>query len=176
MLQGADGEGHIGAVAFGVPPGLAWHPLGGPESFDAVELGYVIAPADVALWAPKASALGVGVGRVEAVVIADGAEAAMVRVGSATARAGRGLEGDRYFDQRGTFSSRYARGHDLTLIEGEVLDALTLPAGQFAPEEARQNIGPAASTSMLSSARDSRSARSSASASACVSHAPIWSA
>lgn len=140
VLQGADGEGHIGAVAFGVPPGLAWHPLGGPESFDAVELGYVIAPADVALWAPKASALGVGVGRVEAVVIADGAEAAMVRVGSATARAGRGLEGDRYFDQRGTFSSRYARGHDLTLIEGEVLDALTLPAGQFAPEEARRNI------------------------------------
>src|SRR5205823_1328185 len=99
-----------------------------------------IAPADVALWAPKAPALGVGAGKVEAVVIADRAEGAMVRVQGATARAGRGLEGDRYFDQRGTWSNRYRRGHDLTLIEGEVLDALTLPGGQLSAEEARRNV------------------------------------
>jgi MOSC domain-containing protein YiiM len=140
LLRAADGEGQIGAVAFGAPPGLAWHPLGGPETFDAVEVGYVIAPADVVLWAPNASVSDVGVGRVEAIAIADRAEAAMVRVESATARAGRGLEGDRYFDQRGTFSSRYGRGHDLTLIEGEVIDALTLPAGRLFPEEARRNV------------------------------------
>lgn len=140
LLHAADGEGHVGAVAFGVPPGLVWHPLDGPETFDAVELGYVIAPADVALWAPKGRAVAVGVGTVEAVVIADRAEATAVRVPSATARAGRGLEGDRYFDQRGTFSNRYGRGHDLTLIEAEVLDALALPAGPLAAEEARRNI------------------------------------
>jgi len=140
LLRTADGEGHVGVVAFGAPPGLAWHPLGGPEIFDAVELGYLIAPADVALWAPKASPLGVGVGKVEAVVIADRAEGAMVRVQCATARAGRGLEGDRYFDQRGTWSNRYRGGHDLTLIEAEVLDALTLPGGRLSAEEARRNL------------------------------------
>lgn len=64
----------------------------------------------------------------------------MVRVECATARAGRGLEGDRYFYQRGTWSNRHRRGHDLTLIEAEVLDALTLPGGQLSAEEARRNL------------------------------------
>src|SRR4051812_43906025 len=44
--------GQVAAVAFGSPPGLAWCPLDGPESFDDVQAGYVVAPADVALWAP----------------------------------------------------------------------------------------------------------------------------
>ena len=52
LLRAADDGERIGAVAFGSPPGLAWNPLGGPETFEAVELGYVVAPADVALWAP----------------------------------------------------------------------------------------------------------------------------
>jgi len=50
-------------------------------------------------------------------------------------RAGRRREGDRYFDGRGTFSNAYGRGHDLTLIEAEVLEEL-----QLAPEEARRNV------------------------------------
>lgn len=129
------GEGSVGVVAFGSPPGIAWNPLGGGESFDAVERGYLIAPADVALWSPPASEAARRSGTVEAVVVARDAEAAMVRVERAMARAGRGLEGDRYFDQRGTFSNAHARGHDLTLIEAEVLDELELPA-----EEARRNI------------------------------------
>ena len=140
LLAAEDGQGQIGAVAFGAPPGLAWHPLGGPETFDAVQLGYVVAPADVALWAPKARAAGVGIGTVEAVVIAGRAEADAFRVPRAAARVGRGLEGDRYFDRRGTWSNRYGRGQDLTLMEGEVLDALTLPEGQLSAEEARRNI------------------------------------
>ena len=49
------------------------------------------------------------------------------------ARAGRGLQGDRYFDQRGTFSDAHDRGHDLTLMEGEVLDDVVLPAGPPRP-------------------------------------------
>ena len=140
VLDAADGEGQIGTVAFGAPPGLAWHPFGGPEAFRAVDFGYLIAPTDPALWAPKAPANGAGVGIVEAVVIADRAEAATVRVQRAVARAGRGLEGDRYFDKRGTWSNRHGRGQDLTLIEGEVLDALTLPEGGLSAEEARRNI------------------------------------
>ena len=140
LLRAADGEGMVGAVAFGAPPGLAWHPLGGPETFEAVELGYVIAPADVALWAPSSDAATRRRGSVTAIVVAPEAEGMMVTVQRALARAGRGLEGDRYFDHRGTFSSAHGRGHDLTLIEAEALEALRLPGGRLAPEEARRNV------------------------------------
>ena len=140
MLRAADADGCVGAVAFGAPPGIAWHPLGGPETFDAVRAGYVIAPADVALWASAPRTAPRSAGRVEAIAIAPSAEAPMVHVDRATARAGRGLQGDRYFDGRGTFSNAHGRGNDLTLIEAEVLDALELPVGRLAPEEARRNI------------------------------------
>jgi MOSC domain-containing protein YiiM len=140
MLRTGDGAGCVGVVAFGAPAGVAWSPLGGPASFDAVELGFVIAPTDVALWARSSAAPARVAGAVEAIVVAPGAEAAMRRVGRAVARAGRGLEGDRYFDQRGTFSNAHGRGHDLTLIEAEVLDDLELPAGRLMPEEARRNV------------------------------------
>ena len=140
VLTAADGDGSVGAVAFGSPPGVAWKPTDGPETFDAVEAGYVIAPADVALWLPQdRGALRLD-GRIEAIAIAAEAEARMVRVEGARARAGRGLEGDRYYEQRGTFSNVHGRGYDLTLIEAEVIDALELPQGQLAPEEARRNL------------------------------------
>jgi MOSC domain-containing protein YiiM len=100
----------------------------------------VIAPADVALWSASRAEAPRHTGIVEAVLIAPQAEAAMVRVERAVARAGRGLQGDRYFDHRGTFSNRHGRGHDLTLIEAEVLDALRLPTGSLAAEDARRNV------------------------------------
>ena len=140
MLRAADGDGHVGAVAFGAPPGLAWSPLGGEETFGAVEAGYLIAPPDVALWEPATAPPARTYGNVEAIVVAPEAEAALHRVDRVVARAGRGLEGDRYFDERGTFSNVHGRGYDLTLIEGEVLDELELPAGRLTPEEARRNI------------------------------------
>jgi MOSC domain-containing protein YiiM len=119
---------------------LAWSPLGGPEQFDAVSAGYVIAPADVALWAPPPDVAQPTAGTVEAIVVASDAEAEMHRVDRAVARAGRGLEGDRYFRKRGTFSNPHGRGYDLTLIEAEVLDSLDLPGGRLIPEEARRNL------------------------------------
>src|SRR3954447_888182 len=140
MVRAADGERCVGAVAFGAPPGLAWSPLGGPETFDAVDAGYVIAPADLALWEPSVEVAGRSQGTAEAIVVAPEAGAAMHQVDRAVARAGRGLEGDRYFDERGTFSNAHGRGYDLTLIEAEVLDSLDLPAGRLTPEEARRNI------------------------------------
>ena len=140
VLTAADGDGDVGAVAFGSPPGVAWKPADGPETFAAVAYGYVIAPADVALWTPSRVAAPRRAGRVEAIAIAPDAEAPMMRVDEATARADRGLEGDRYFDQRGTFSNVHGRGYDLTLIEAEVLDSLELPKGRLAPEEARRNV------------------------------------
>jgi MOSC domain-containing protein YiiM len=133
-------HGDVGAVAFGSPPGIAWKPFDGPETFDAVQAGYAVAPADVALWTPSTAAASSLAGRVEAIVIAPQAEAPMVRLDCAVARADRGLEGDRYFDKRGTFSNVHGRGYDLTLIEAEVLDSLQLPTGRLAPEEARRNV------------------------------------
>jgi hypothetical protein len=134
-VLGAEGE-QVAAVAFGAPPGVAWKPLDGPQAFEDVAFGYLIAPADVAVWTPAERAVTGGTGIVEALVVAAEAEAAAVTVERAVARAGRGLEGDRYFDGRGTFSNRYGRGHDLTLVEAEVLDAL----GLLSPEEARRNV------------------------------------
>lgn len=141
-LLRADTDGQlVGAVAFGSPPGLVWNPLGGPATFEAVEAGYVLAPADIAAWtAPATSEPARGRGHVEALALAADAEAPMRLVDHATARAGHGLEGDRYFDGRGTFSNRYDTGRALTLIEGEVLDDLELPSGRLAPEEARRNV------------------------------------
>ena len=140
VLRAAGGDGPVAAVAFGAPPGVAWHPADGPETFGDVEAGYLVAPADVALWAPSPNGAPRSSGRVEAIVIAPDAEGPMVRVERAAAHAGRGLEGDRYFDDRGTFSNAHGRGHDLTLIEAEVLDALTFAGGRLAPEEARRNV------------------------------------
>ena len=140
LLRAAEGDGCVGAVAFGSPPGLAWTPLGGPEAFEAVQLGYLIAPTDVATWSPPAAPAPREAGRVEALLVAPDAEAPMVRVQLAVARAGRGLEGDRYFEQRGTFSNARARGYDLTLIEAEKLEGLELPGGRLSPEDARRNV------------------------------------
>ncbi|WP_339102497.1 MOSC domain-containing protein [Haloterrigena salinisoli] len=60
-------------------------------------------------------------GRVRAIHVAPEREAPMERVEEATAVAGRGLEGDRYFDTEGTFADR--DGSDITFIEREALEA-----------------------------------------------------
>jgi hypothetical protein len=125
-------RGGTAAVAFGSPPGLAWAPLGG--TFDEVVAGYAVAPHDVALWAPPAAVQARTGGRVEALVVAPAAEAPVVVLEQARAHAGRGLEGDRYFDGRGSFSNRYSVGHDLTLIEAELVEDL------IAPAQARRNV------------------------------------
>jgi hypothetical protein len=140
LLRAADGAGQVGAVAFGSPPGIAWHPFGGPETFDAIEAGFLVAPADLALWSKDEERADRRDGAVEAIVIGAQAEAPLRSVQAARAHAGRGLEGDRYFDQRGTFSNTHSRGHDLTLIEGEVLDEVDLPGGRLKPADPRRNI------------------------------------
>jgi MOSC domain-containing protein YiiM len=127
-------SGNRAAVAYGSPAGgLAWAPLGG--SFADVESGYVVAPHDTGLWEPAAVAFARTAGRVEAIAVAPAAEAPMQRVEHADAHAGHGLEGDRYAAGHGTFSNPYSNGHDLTLIEAEVVDALGLE-----PETARRNV------------------------------------
>jgi MOSC domain-containing protein YiiM len=133
-------------LMFGTPPGAVLSPqsstlLGRAAADLPVEEGYVVAPFDPA-WSAD-SRRPAQRGRVEAVVIADRAEAPMQQVTTARAIPGQGLEGDRYANRVGTFSPRSGRGvgYDLTLIEAEVLDELTSTDGhRLGYTEARRNI------------------------------------
>ncbi len=80
-------------------------------------------------------------GNVVSIGIAPTGAAPMKSVTQARAVAGKGLEGDRYFSQMGTYSNQPGSGRDVTLIELEAIEALerdykvTLAAGQ-----SRRNI------------------------------------
>ena len=64
----------------------------------------------------------------------------MRSVSSAEAVEGRGLLGDRYERQAGTFSNPGGRGYDLTLVEAEALEELSAKGIELAPAEARRNL------------------------------------
>jgi len=128
LLRADAHPGQVAVVAYGAPPGIAWRPLPGAEAFDAVEAGYVVAATDPVLAGRPRAEPQRRSGRVRAIVVAPDACAPAVHVEEARAEPDRGLHGDRYFDGRGTFSSAHARGHDLTLIEQETLDDLSMPA------------------------------------------------
>lgn len=113
-----DGEARA-VVMFGVPSGPLWDPAGTTEE---VLAGFVIAPLDVAAWPPR-PADEIGVGVVEALVIAPDAEAPSVSIEEAIALPERGLDGDRYAAGAGTFASGRP-GSALTLVDADVLDAL----------------------------------------------------
>jgi len=67
------------------------------------------------------------------------AAAAIART-AVTARPG-GIDGDRYQEGTGTFSTNPHRvGQDITLIEAEALDELKAIGISIAPEEARRNV------------------------------------
>ena len=78
-------------------------------------------------------------GVVAGLLVAPAAEAPLERVSLAEAVAGRGLESDRYFDGRGTFSGS-GRGYELTLIEAEALEALAVDGVEISWEQARRNV------------------------------------
>jgi hypothetical protein len=83
------------------------------------------------------------VGEVVGIYVADVKTAPMRSLPVATAIPGKGLEGDRYAVGAGTFTppSDRLHGYDITLIESEVLDHLTLTDGTLlAPEESRRNV------------------------------------
>jgi steroid delta-isomerase-like uncharacterized protein len=80
-------------------------------------------------------------GRVESIGITPAAKAPMLFVKVVRAVAGRGLEGDRYFDHAGTFSNEPGEGRDVTLIESEAVEAMNAKLGaNFAAGEMRRNI------------------------------------
>jgi hypothetical protein len=128
-----DGGGPRAVVMFGVPPGPIWDPAG---TSDEILDGWVVAPLDVAAWPPR-PVEDVGVGVVEALVVAPDATAPVAAVREAVAVPGRGLEGDRYAAGTGTFASGRP-GSALTLVDAGVLDELAAERG--APVDHRRNV------------------------------------
>jgi hypothetical protein len=135
LVRGADAGQLIPAVAFGSPPGIIWQPGTTPLAIEATDKGFAVAHARPGSIGPALQNSTATAGRVQAICLANSAGSALQTVPEAVAVAGRGLEGDRYFNGQGTFSDRYSRGHDLTLIEQEVLDDLSMT-----PETTRRNI------------------------------------
>lgn len=84
----------------------------------------------------------IAVGRVEGIFIAPAAAAPMIALERTRVVAGRGLEGDRYFDGRGYYSRvPPLTGRRLTLIEAESLEAMERETGiALAPNECRRNL------------------------------------
>ncbi|MPZ15661.1 MAG: MOSC domain-containing protein [Chloroflexi bacterium] len=80
-------------------------------------------------------------GTVVAVQVAEAASAPMTPVEQVRAVAGRGLEGDRYFNDGGTWSREAAAGQQVTLIEAEAIEAARGDAGvQLEARDSRRNI------------------------------------
>ena len=129
----ADGV-EVAVLAFGTPPGVVLSPqapalLGRATADLRIREAYAVASLDPVLHR-QSSAADLH-GSVDGLAVAPAAEAPMRLLEVAQARAGRGLEGDRYAAGAGTFSARTGRrpGYDLTLIAAEVLDEMAA-AGQ----------------------------------------------
>jgi MOSC domain-containing protein YiiM len=81
-------------------------------------------------------------GTVEGIFIAATAGELPTPVESANAQPGKGLEGDRYFVDGGTFSDDpRSDGRDITLVETEAVDGLARDTGiRLSPAETRRNV------------------------------------
>ena len=80
-------------------------------------------------------------GTVEGIYLASNAMEPLVAVDRVKAVVGLGLEGDRYFHKRGTFSNKPKRGREVTLIEAETIDALRSDYGlEVEAGDPRRNI------------------------------------
>jgi MOSC domain len=143
---GPDGPAReVAVLAFGTPPGVVLSPhapelLGRAAETLPLISAYAVASMDpVIRSAPSAGELR---GTVEGLAVAEEAEAPMRLLDAAQARAGRGLDGDRYAAGAGTFSPRAEKrpGYDLTLIAGEVLDELAAAGGTLDFAGSRRNV------------------------------------
>ena len=130
---GVQGDDHA-VVMFGSPSGALHDPAAALSRGGTIEEGWLLARLDLRLPTDAPYGQGSIVGSVVGLLVAPGAEEPLVRVDSVNAVAGHGLEGDRYFDGRGTFSGT-GRGYEVTLVEAEALADVDLSW-----EQARRNI------------------------------------
>ena len=131
-VRAADGDHAV--VMFGSPSGPLHDPGGAFANGGTIEEGWLVARLDVRLPIESPHGGGRRAGSVAGILVAPGAELPLVQVDRVDAVAGRGLEGDRYHEGRGTFSGP-GRGYELTLVEAEALEAVGLSW-----ELARRNV------------------------------------
>jgi MOSC domain-containing protein YiiM len=80
-------------------------------------------------------------GEVLHIHVAPSAGADPTPVTSVRAEAGRGLEGDRYHAQKGSYSGDGRSGREVTLVASEAIEALEIEFGvKLAPGQSRRNI------------------------------------
>ncbi len=80
-------------------------------------------------------------GTVVQITIAKAGGEATASTEQVRAVAGRGLEGDRYFNRTGTFSESVGTGREVTLIESEAIDNVARDCGrELEYKAARRNI------------------------------------
>ena len=135
----------VAVLIFGTPPGVVLSPqapglLGRASSeLDIVE-AHAVASLDPVL--RRSDAAPELRGTVAGLAVAPAAEAPMRTVPAAAARAGRGLDGDRYAAGAGTFSPRAPGrpGYDLTLIAEEALDEIAAAGRPIAFAASRRNV------------------------------------
>jgi hypothetical protein len=129
----AGGDDHA-VVMFGSPSGALHDPTGALARGGIIEEGWLVARLDLLLPTDDPYGSRSTSGSVVGLLVAPDAEQPLVAVDSVRALAGRGLEGDRYFEGRGTFSGT-GRGYELTLVEQRALEDVDLSW-----EEARRNV------------------------------------
>ncbi|MGJ7440539.1 MOSC domain-containing protein [Aquipuribacter sp. MA13-6] len=150
----ADGSGsdvadgprrQVAVLAFGTPPGVVLSPqdpalLGRATADLDISSAYAVASLNPVL-APVTPGTRLS-GTVERIAIAPAAEAPMQILTSSRALPGRGLEGDRYAVNAGTFSPRagHRPGYDLTMIASEVVEELTARDAHLDFASTRRNI------------------------------------
>lgn len=170
----------VAALAFGTPPGIVLSPqdrglLGRATADLPISSAFAVASLDPVLrQLPELAALS---GRVQQIAIAPHAEAPMQLVASGRALAGRGLEGDRYASNAGTFSVRggHRPGYELTLSAQRSSRSSPPATRAWTSPAPGATSSPAASTSTHSSGETSASATSAAAACGSPSPAPTSS-
>lgn len=129
-------------LMFGDPSGPVRDPLESGHELKIVH-GLLPAPMDRRRFSTSilaADRAEVKVGHVVALMTAPVAAADAVARQTVTARPG-GIDGDRYQDQTGTFSTTPRRvGQDITFVESEALAELSARGVTLAPEQARRNV------------------------------------
>ena len=149
IVESPDKPGElVGLLLFGSPSAVIASPsapqlIGRGVEELRFQQGLVLVPFDALASGSSAARTQRTVGEVVGIYVAPTKEAPMQPVAKAKAIPGKGLEGDRYAAGAGTFTPRSDRlkGYDITLIEKEVLDRLTLSDGtRLAPAESRRNL------------------------------------
>ena len=129
----AAGRDHA-VVMFGSPSGAIVDPGDAFAGDATITEGWLVARLDLRVPIEQPWGSSAGAGEVVGLLVAPDAERPLERLESVEAVAGKGLAGDRYELDRGTFSGK-GRGYELTLVEAEALDAVDLSW-----EQARRNV------------------------------------